>query len=98
LKNAGTYLLSNYLKTEISTENAKLFNKGLTEVAKFKQQGWNGIQSEVKLPLHFTEPLEMLQAINLAVKTLSEIENLSIDDSVKNKLTGKVLETIEFVN
>jgi transcription initiation factor IIE alpha subunit len=40
------------------------------------------------------EPLETIQAIHLAVKTLSEIENLSIDDDIKEQLINKVLTTI----
>jgi transcription initiation factor IIE alpha subunit len=40
------------------------------------------------------EPLETIQAIYLAVQTLSEIENLSIDDDIKEQLTNKVLATI----
>jgi hypothetical protein len=40
------------------------------------------------------EPLETIQAIHLAVQTLSEIENLSIDDDLKEQLTNKVLTTI----
>ncbi|TBR56438.1 hypothetical protein B4U84_28975 [Westiellopsis prolifica IICB1] len=40
------------------------------------------------------ETLETLQAINLAVQTLAQIEELSIDDNIKEKLTNKVLETI----
>lgn len=40
------------------------------------------------------EILETIQAINLAVQTLSDIENLSIDDDIKEKLTNKVLVTI----
>jgi hypothetical protein len=37
------------------------------------------------------EPLEKLQALSIAVKTLAEIENLSIHKSVKEQLTEKVL-------
>jgi transcription initiation factor IIE alpha subunit len=40
------------------------------------------------------EPLETIQAIHLAVQTLSEIETLSIDDDIKEQLTNKVLTTI----
>lgn len=40
------------------------------------------------------ESLETLQAINLAVQTLATIEELSIDDNIKEQLTKKVLETI----
>lgn len=40
------------------------------------------------------EILETIQAINLAVQTLSDIENLSIDDDIKEQLTNKVLATI----
>lgn len=40
------------------------------------------------------EFLESLQALNLAVQTLSQIETLSIDDDIKDKLIEKVLETI----
>lgn len=40
------------------------------------------------------ESLETLQAINLAVQTLATIEELSIDDRIKEQLTNKVLETI----
>lgn len=40
------------------------------------------------------EPLETLQAINLAVQTLAIIEELSIDDNIKEQLTNKVLSTI----
>ncbi|MBD2303061.1 hypothetical protein H6G80_32865 [Nostoc sp. FACHB-87] len=40
------------------------------------------------------ESLETIQALYLAVQTLSEIENLSIDDDIKEQLTNKVLATI----
>lgn len=40
------------------------------------------------------EPLETIQAIHLAVQTLSEIETLSIDDDIKEQLINKVLTTI----
>jgi transcription initiation factor IIE alpha subunit len=40
------------------------------------------------------ESLETIQALHLAVQTLSEIENLSIDDDIKEQLTNKVLATI----
>ncbi len=41
------------------------------------------------------EPLETLQALSLAVKTLAEIQNLSIDDRVKAVLLDKVLVAID---
>ncbi|KOP23122.1 hypothetical protein AMR41_27850 [Hapalosiphon sp. MRB220] len=40
------------------------------------------------------EPLETLQVIHLAVETLGKIENLSINDNIKEQLTNKVLEAI----
>lgn len=41
------------------------------------------------------EPLETLQALSIAVKTLAEIENLSIHKNVKEQLTEKVLDVFE---
>jgi hypothetical protein len=41
------------------------------------------------------EPLETLQAISLAVKTIAEIESLSIEDRIKANLIDKVLSVID---
>ena len=41
------------------------------------------------------EPLETLQAISLAVKTIAEIESLLIEDRIKANLIDKVLSVID---
>ncbi len=41
------------------------------------------------------KPIETLQALNLAVDTLSKLDSLSIDDNIKNQIREKILDIVD---